>query len=339
MNKTTGLVIMVIVIVGILIGGYFLFFTQPIEEKYTGEIENMTLGVEMSLLPSLVWVAENQGYFSEQGLNVDIKEFDSGKNAFKTMLEQGNMDMVTVAQTPVMFNSFNRNDYEIIAGMVSSYKDVNILARKDKGISKPEDLKGKKIGATKGSTGHFFLGLFLVYNGLKLSDVEISDFKATELAQALIDGKVDAISTWEPHIYNAKKQLGEKAIILSDKDIFREDFYFVPNKDFLEKNPEAIERFLKAIKKAEEFIKNDKEKAINITAERLKIDKEFVTSVCGGFNFHLFLDQSVLLVLEEEARWAISNNLTNATEVPNYLNYINTNALEKVKPEVVAIIK
>ena len=310
----------------------------PEEELiYTGTVEKIVFGVEMSLLPSLVWVAENQGYFSEQGLDVEIKEFDSGKNAFKTMLEQGNLDMVTVAQTPVMFNSFNRNDYRIIAGMVSSYKDVNILARKDKGISKPEDLKGKKIGATAGSTGHYFLGLFLTHNGLILSDIEISDFKATELAQALIDGKVDAISSWEPNIYNARKQLGENAIILPNKDIFREDFYFVPNKAFLDKNPQAIERFLKAIEKAEEFIKNYNEKAINITAERLKINQEFVASVWGDFDFNLLLDQSVLSVLENEARWAISNNLTNATEIPNYLNYIYTDALKKVKPEAVAI--
>jgi NitT/TauT family transport system substrate-binding protein len=42
--------------------------------------------------------------------------------------------------------------------------------------------------------------------------------------------------------------------------------------------------------------------------------------------------------MEEEARWAISNNLINATAVPNFINYIYVNGLESVKPESISII-
>jgi hypothetical protein len=46
----------------------------------------------------------------------------------------------------------------------------------------------------------------------------------------------------------------------------------------------------------------------------------------------------LLITLEDEARWAIKNNLTSATEVPNYLDYIYFDALDEVKPEAVGII-
>jgi len=341
MNKKIILISAIVLIVLLVLGGYYLLLNQPMPQEpknYTGPTEKIVFGVETSLLPSLVWIAENQSYFSEQGLDVEIKEFDSGRNALKTMLEQGNLDMVTVAQTPIMFNSFNKNDYAIIGTMVTSKKDVKILARKDKGINKPEDLKGKKIGTTKGSTGHYFLSLFLSYNSISISEVDVLDFKATELPQAIANGSVDAISTWEPNIYNAKKQLGEQAIFLSDKEVYREDFYFVSNKNFIKNNSYALERFLKAIKKAEEFIQKNKTESINIVSKRLKLDKEFTTSVWDDFNFNLFLDQTVFSTLEDEAKWAILNNLTNATEVPNYLNYIYPDALKKVKPEAVTII-
>ena len=320
----------ILVVIGISVGGC------------SQQIKKVTLGVETSLPPAAVWVAENKGYFRGEGLDLTIKEFDSGRTALATMLNEGNLDMVTVAQTPVMFNSFDRDDYVIIAAMVYSDNDVKILARQDRGIKNPSDLRGKTVGITKGSTGHFFLGLFLIHSGLGLSEIETIDIEASELPQALVDGRVDAISTWEPHIWNAKKLLDENAVRLQPRGgskIFREDFYFVPNRNFMENNPETLKRFLKAIEKGEEFIQKNREEAINIVSQRLKLDKVFIASIWDDFEFQLILDQAIIITLEDEARWAIDNNLTNSTEVPNYLDYIYSDILEEIKPKAVTIIR
>jgi NitT/TauT family transport system substrate-binding protein len=308
-------------------------------DTYAQEKGEIILGVETSILPSPVWVAENKRYFQEEGLNVKIKEFGSGRSALKTMLTEGNLDMVTCAQTPVMFNSFTRNDYAIIAAMVYSDSDVKVLARQDKGITKASDLKDKKVGTTKGSTGHYFLGLFMVYGGISFPDVKVVDLEATQLTQALVDGLVDAISTWEPHIMNARRSLGKKAILLSGKGLYREDFYFVAKKDFVKNNPNTLKRFLKTINKAEEVIQKNKEEAINIVYQRLNLNKEMVTSIWNEFIFELFLDQAILTILENEARWAIRNKLTDGKKVPNYLNFIYFDTLEAVKPKGVNIIR
>jgi NitT/TauT family transport system substrate-binding protein len=317
-----GIIIMVVVVI-LGIGLYWSIQKQP--KKYTGEIKKeIILGCETSLLPSAVWIAENKGYFQEEGLNVKIKEFGSGRTALRTMLNEGNLDMVTVAQTPVMFNSFSRSDYAIIAAMVYSDNDVKILVRQDKGIIDPSDLIGKKVGITKGSTGHFFLGLFLAHNDLELSEVETIDLEATDLPQALVEEQVDAISTWEPHILNAKSLLGEKVLLLPSEGIFREDFYFVPNRNFMENNPEILKSFLKAIEKGEEFIQKNREESIDIVCERLKLDKELTASIWSDFNFELMLDQTILITLEDEARWAIREGLIDKKEIPNYLDFILT---------------
>ena len=62
-------IIILVLLLGVLISG-----CTHEEEKYTGPIEKVTLGVESSLLPAAVWIAENNGYFEEQGLDVTIKE-------------------------------------------------------------------------------------------------------------------------------------------------------------------------------------------------------------------------------------------------------------------------
>ena len=301
--------------------------------------KEVVLGCEMSFLTAPVLVAENKGYFQEEGLNVRIKQFGSGRTALRTMLNEGNLDMVTVAQTPVMFNSFNRSDYAIIAAMVYSDNDVKVLVRQDKGIKNPPDLKGKKVGITKGSTGHYFLGLFLAYSDLLYSDIEAIDIEAPDLPQALADGSVDAIISWEPHIFNAKRLLGENALILPSTGIYREDFYFVCYKNFAKYNQDALKRFLRAIEKGEKFIQENKGEAINIVSERLRIDKELTSVIWRDFEFRLMLDQLIVIALEEEARWAIREGLTDKKKVPNYFDFIYMDALEEVKPEAVTIIK
>lgn len=326
-------------VVMLLLSVIFMIGCTLPEEKYTGPVEKITFGVEKSIFSSVVWVAENKGYFEEQGLDINIKEFDSGRNAFKTMLSEGNIDMATVAQTPVVIHSFERNDYAIIAGMVTSDGDTKLLARKDKGISRPTDLKGKKVGTVKGSTGHFFLDLFLTEKGMKSSDVEIVDFKATDLVPAIKNGTVDAISVWEPHISDAQKVLGEKALLLETGVIFREDFYFVVNTNFIENHPGALQRFLKAIDKATVFMKQNKEESIRIVSQRIQSDRETVRTGWDIYTFEVFLDQAILLSLEDRAKWAIKNNLTDAVEVPNYLDYIYPDILEAVKPGAVTIIR
>ena len=100
----------------------------------------------------------------------------------------------------------------------------------------------------------------------------------------------------------------------------------------------ALKRFLKAIEKGEEFIRENEEEAIDIVSQQLEIDKEFVALVWGSFEFGLFLDQSILIILEDEVRWAMANNLTTSTEMPDFLNYIHIDALQEVKPGAVSII-
>ena len=301
------------------------------------QIEKIVVGAETVAHASPLWIAENKGYFKDEGLNVEIQGFESGRTALRTMLKGEGIDVATAAQTPVISNSFSRNDYAIIGAMLYSDNDVKMLARRDKGINALSDLKGKTVGVTSGSSGHFFLGLFLAYHGLRMNDVKTVDIEATRLPQALRDGQVDAIATWEPHIYKARKALGDKALVLPSAGIYREDFYFIARKAFIKQHPETLTRFLRAIEKGEDFISKSKKEAMDIVGQRLKIDQDIMKATWDDFHFKLFLDQPMLVSLEDEARWAMENRLTDATKVPNYLDYLYSDALKTVRPDAVTI--
>lgn len=314
-----------------------MVFSTGCSRKAPEPVDKIRLGVETSILSSPVWIAENKGYFQIEGLDVETKDFGSGKTALRTMLDEGSLDVVTVAQTPVMFTSFNRSDYAIIAIMTYSDNDVKVVGRMDQRIANVLDLKGKTIGVTKGSTGHSFLSVFLSNNGLAISDVELVDIEATELPKALAEGKVSAISAWEPHILDARGLLGTRSILFESKDIFREDWYLVASRDFIKKHPNAIKRLLRTIEKSEEFIRKNREVSIDIVAGRLKADRKLIDKCWNDFEFKLVLDESTIINLEDSARWAISNRLTDAEKVPNYLDFIYIDALKAVNPVAVTI--
>ena len=338
MSRTT--LIAIIVIVGAILAAGLYFYILKKPDRYTGPMETATLGVERSLLSAAVWIADEKGYFKDEGLDLTLKEFDSGRLSFMAMLD-GNegIDICTVAPTPIMFVSFDREDYLIISTFIYSDDDVKVIARKDKGIKTAADLKGKKIGTPFGTTGQFFTEAFLARNGIASSEVNVVDFRPSELPSALGNGRVDAIVIWEPHGSKARQISGDKAVRLPSSEVYRETFNYVATKAFVRDNPEAVKRFLKATDRATIFLNNNEQQAQEIIAERLNLKKETLAMLWDDYVFEISLDQSLIVTLEDEARWAIRSKLTDASEVPNYLDYIHIDALEEVKPEAINIIR
>ncbi len=320
----------------VLCTGAFLFAINANAQEMTKRI---ILGSVNSFITAPVWIAENRGYFKEESLDVRIREFDHGKAAMNTLLSSKDLDICTVAPTPIVFHSFVRNDFLIISSMVYTDNILKVLARQDKGIKSPLDLIGKRVGVTKGSNGQYFLDLFFAFNSIVPSKVETIDLSPAELPPALVDGRVDAICIWEPHIRSTQKLLGKKALVLPSDGIYRGDFFFVARKNYVKNNPETIERFLKSIEKAEEFIQENEGESIDIVSERLGLDKELTASTRNLYSFSLTLDQATLMSLEDVARWAIKKKITDKKDVPNYLDFMYLDALEKTKPEAITIIR
>lgn len=338
MSKKT--LIGTMVVATVVIAGVSLYwFVQKQPEKYTGPVEKVTMGIgAASLLPSLVHIAKEKGYFLEQGIDMEIEGYPTGKLALEATLE-GKTDMATVADTPIAFIGLERNDFAIFVTIVDSAQHIKALVRKDRNINTAHDLIGKKVATTIGTSAHFFMVTFFALNLLDFSDVEVVDLKPNEMVEAIVNGDVAAIFTWEPNILNCQKILADNAVILPSMVGYMVTFNLVSRKDFIESNPEPIKRIIKSLAKAEEFVKNNREESIDIVASRLKIKRESINELWNDYKFRLCLSQSLLVTMEDQARWVIQSNLTDAREVPNYLDYIYIDALLEVRPEAIGIIR
>ena len=92
--------------------------------------------------------------------------------------------------------------------------------------------------------------------------------------------------------------------------------------------------------RAEELARRDPARATHAVAARLGREGhvEAVQREMKRLKLRISLDQFLLTSLEDEARWAITSGLTQATEVPDYLGYVYSDALQAVKPEAMTII-
>ncbi len=332
-KKTIIGIIMMSVVVILGIGIYS--FIQKQAKKYTGSVEKITLAAYAGEVGALVYVAEDQGFFEGNALDVTIKDYGSGK-ACADALINGEADIATSADFVFVSNSFDHTDLRVF-GTLATAEVKELVARKDKGITTTNDLIGRKIGVTKKSGGEFSFGLFLTFNGLSEKDVELVDLKPSEIVKAVLNGDVDAGFTWDPNVYNMKQALGDNAISWPGYS----DFYFVliTKEDWIENNPAAAERFIKSVLEAEDYIEDNSEASKEFVRKRFGYESHYIDYSWLKQEFAVILEQAMLVAFEDQARWRINNKLTDATKIPNYLHYIYMDALEEVKPEAVGIIR
>lgn len=287
-------------------------------------------------LSSITIIAKDKGFFSEEGLDVEVRNLTTGKLCLDAVIG-GGADFATVAETPLMRAGFADQKVNVSATIASSNNDCKVIARKDKGISEPKDLKGKKVATVVGTSADFFMSSFLTAKGLSTKDVSVTNLQPPDMVTALIRGDIDAFFIFEPHIYNAKKQLGDNAIIFTGQDVYTETFNIAVTEKFANENPDTIKRFLNALIKAENFIKTNKEEAIAIVSKRTGMDSNILSEIWGDFRFEIVLEPSLLDYMNKEGQWAVETGTATGSTIPDYRKMIRTKELQELKPGAVTI--
>ncbi|MDO8813413.1 MAG: NrtA/SsuA/CpmA family ABC transporter substrate-binding protein [Gallionella sp.] len=308
--------------------------SQSAEQQNAAPVQKITVAYTYQPQSTLVHIAVAKGYFAGEGLDVQPLMHTYGKAALQSVTEN-KADFATVAETPVMFNVLKGEKIFVLANIEASSMNNAIVARKDVGIAVPGDLKGKRIGFTPGTTSDFFLDSLLTANGLTRKEIQPVALKPEEMQDAVMAKKVDAVSTWNYPLTQIKQQLGPDGIIFYDREIYTETFNIAAQQDYVRKNPETAKRFLRALIKAENFVTKNPDEAQAIMSAATKIDKSLIHEVWNAFNYHVVLDQTLLITLEDETRWAIKNKLTDQTAMPDYRSFIHLDSLRAVKPEAV----
>lgn len=335
LKKSTFAIVCILLVVGIVLIG--VWYIQKPDQAFTGQVESVTIGQSSPQSSSLILIAEDQNYFADNGLNVTIKNYDAGLYAVNALIA-GEVDIATATELVLAEKTLSGEKLQAVA-CIDKIDNEYIIARKDHGIQKVSDLAGKKIGVSRGTSAEFFLGRFLQLNGIDEQDITKVDLKPDQLYDAIVNGDVDAVITWEPRVFLIENELGDNGLVMPAQSGQRYYWLLITSDDFIEDHREAIERLIRAIDEAGQFVIYHPEEAKAIIKNTLGYDEEFNERMWSQNQFALLFDQSLIIAMEDETRWLMSNNLTDATEMPNYLDVLHYEIIQEVKPGAVNIMR
>ena len=317
----------------------FLFVVSGCQKeagrKYSGPVEKITLGVVNIEVCSLFYIADALGMFKNNGLDVTIKEYSAGLMAADDLLKN-EVDVATATEFVFITKHALCDDVRILASIVQA-DTYSIIARRDRGISEPAHLKGKRIALTRHTAANFFMEMFLTHQGINVKSVTILDLTPSDIPEAISSGAADAAMTWEPFVGQIRKRLGPNAAHWPGQSGQRYNFLLMTRDDFIKKRPTAAERLIRALLDAEKYVSEHTPEAQELIARRLGYDPVLLQSVWQRCDFRVRLDQDLLILMEDEARWTIRRQYPKK-EMPNYLDVIHWESLKKIKPEAVSII-
>ena len=330
--------IIVTVVVLAIVGGGFVLYNNPLllKKQPPATIEKITVAWADQPAFALMYIAQNKGYFTDEGLEVTYRKFTTGRDALADVIK-GNSDIATVYEAPVVRQIYQGKDISIISTLHTSSKNGALIGRRDKNITRIEDIKNKKIGVTKGTADEFFLYSYLSSQGVRLSDVTLVNGEFKDMLSMLRDGKADAVVATNPYFYEIKKQFSQDKIVIFQSDVYTENSLLVGNTNEIKNKKETFTRLLKALVRAENLLHNNQEEAIKAVVGSLPtFSEESIRATWDQLTPELKLDNVLLTLLEREAGWFKDNKIYTGP-VPDFRKAIFSDYLKATNPNAVTV--
>jgi ABC-type nitrate/sulfonate/bicarbonate transport system substrate-binding protein len=256
-----------------------------------------------------------------------------GKMAFDKVMN-GDVDFGTSSDSVIAFQSLTNNAFVTHASFVQSDNDVKLITHAVDKIKSITALKGKRIGVTKGTASEYLLSTLLAIEGLTMEDIKLHHYKPEVLIQSFRSGEVNAILTWEPFAFQASQLLGNEIKIHDTKSLGTLSFNLIS----LRANNQLVEKakcIIQGLRTAINYIASNPEESKKIILNQLGSTPEFIDWIWPDYIFKLGLNQSLILNIQSQAKWAVETHMRNVEHPPNVALHIDSRALLKVEPGAV----
>jgi len=218
--------------------------------------------------------------------------------------EPGVADVGTHAETQGLRYSVDRPDLRIILTVAEGL--YRLVGKRSAGIASVADLKGKRIATIPNTSSGYFLHMLLKSAGLTDADVIIERIlPLSDMAKALADGRVDAVTIWEPYMEAAAMAIGDDAIEFGGKDIYREIFNLnttAANIADPEKRPKIV-AFVRSIIQAAENIRAEPSVVWPLVSAASGTPLDMVERAWPHQAYPAKLAPDLLDVMAEEEQW------------------------------------
>lgn len=257
-----------LVIFGLLIAN--LVF-QPGIVRAQEKLEKMNIGYSAqagAFAP--IWITKEAGLFRKNGLDVSLIFIPGGPTAAASLLA-GEVQTVAMAGPAVVSSHLSGSDLVMIAGIVNTFAFQVITV---KSITKPEQLKGKRVGVNRFGTAPDIAARFALKRmGIDPSEVTILQLgeQSTRLA-AMSAGQLDAAIVLPPITTIAQRQGMNVLLDMSELGAEYQITGLASSQSFINKNRPAALKLVKAFVEGIHFYKTRKKESMAIIAKYMRTD-------------------------------------------------------------------
>jgi NitT/TauT family transport system substrate-binding protein len=252
-------------VLGAALAGAAAFHLAPAR---AAELEQSSITLGVGGKPLLYYlpltIAEQKGFFKEEGLDVAINDFGGGAKSLQALIG-GSVDVVAGAYEHTIRMQAKGQDIQAVIEL-GRFPGIVLGVKKELAgeIKSPADLVGRKVGVTApGSSTNFFVNYLMAKAGADPQQAAFIGVGAgLSAVAAMQQGEIEAISNLDPVI--SKLEADDTITILADsrteagtKEIFggsNPAAVVYLKTDFIEANPNTVQALVNAFKKALDWL-------------------------------------------------------------------------------------
>lgn len=236
----------------------------PVARAASGAIK---IGVGSDPVFTGFYLADQQGLFKAEGLDVTLQFYADGGEAMNALVAQ-QVD-VSAASEPTTLIRLTRADLRPLSICYQSGRYIKLVL--GKAVASPKDIR--KMGIVPGSVSQYCAGLAISKLGLDASAVKFVPSGPPELPALLARGDIDAFFAWEPWPSKAVEQGGKVAMTSGDVG-YRDTIWVTSTAALFKSNPDGLRAMLRALAKASQIATADPKQAAAAVKKATRLPEE-----------------------------------------------------------------
>jgi len=271
----------------------------------------------------LVLIAEDQGFFQAEGIEVEFRPIQTGKLTMDS-LGINELDVGVLVDTNIAYLGFRSDVKARVIASIASKTDDALIARSDRGIQVPADLEGRTIAYLPATTSDSFLWRFLRKHGISTQSVTLLSMPPPAMQAAVVKGDVDAASIWQPFRLNAETATDGKLIQFVDPEVYVAQALLCSTDRKVREKSAELQGLLRALMRAEEFARSQQTAARRILADAIPMEESALIASWGDYDLRVELNRSILQLLSEESQHIVTALPEySGRQIPNYESLID----------------